>query len=357
MRDSSCRETAISLSLFLFDSFGEEIRREVIYKMYGFIYITTNNINGMKYIGQKQYDKNGKWKTYLGSGIYLKRAINKYGENNFTRKIIEECETKEKLDSREIYWISFYNAVNSEKFYNIANGGDGGNTIAGYSEEQLEKYKKYKSRLHKKTAPKGELCSASKLTEKQVLEIIDRLKKNDFNLDIANDYKVSTETINDIRNHKTWKTLTENIVFDDISTRKRPRGTKPIVQYSEDGQYIATYRSARDVQRELGISYKLVSAVCNGSKRIAHGFIWRFEGDSFDKYNTENLHLVKVDQYDKNGIFIKTWNSIKEVENAIGIHLSSVLNGMCKSAGGFYWCKHGEEFSIPNYQRKGRKLA
>ena len=221
----------------------------------------------------------------------------------------------------------------------------------------MEQYKEYKRNLHKATAPKGELCAASKLTEKQVLEIIKRLKNNDFNLDIANDYKVSVETINDIRNHKTWKILTENIIFDDISSRKRPRGTKPVVQYSEDGKYIATYKSAREVQRKLGISYKLISAVCNGEKRIAHGFIWRFEEDPFDKYNTENLHLVKVDQYDKNGVFIKTWNSSREVENTLGIRLSSVLYGTCKSAGGFYWCRHGENFSIPNYQREGRKLA
>ena len=325
--------------------------------MYGFIYITTNHINGKQYIGQKKYDKSNKWKKYLGSGIALKRAIEKYGESNFSKEIIEECETKEVLDDREKYWINYYNAVDSDDFYNIASGGDGGNTIVGYSEEQMEQYKEYKRKLHKEVAPKGELCAASKLTEKQVLEIIERLKKNDFNLDIANDYKVSPGTIDDIRNHKTWKSLTENIIFDDISSRKRPRGTKPVVQYSEDGKYIATYKSARDVQRELGISYKLVSAVCNGTKRIAHGFIWRFEGDSFEKYNTENSHLVKVDQYDKNGIFIKTWNSTKEVENTLRIRLNSVLYGTCKSAGGFYWCRHGENFSIPNYQREGRKLA
>ena len=225
--------------------------------MYGFIYITTNHVNGRQYIGQKKYDKSGKWKKYLGSGIVLKRAIEKYGESNFSKEIIEECETKEALDDREKYWINYYNAVDSDDFYNIASGGDGGNTIAGYSEEQMEQYKEYKRNLHKATAPKGELCAASKLTEKQVLEIIKRLKNNDFNLDIANDYKVSVETINDIRNHKTWKSLTENIIFDDISSRKRPRGTKPVVQYSEDGKYIATYKSAREVQKEEKAQAKL----------------------------------------------------------------------------------------------------
>ena len=47
--------------------------------MYGFIYITTNHINGKKYIGQRKYDKQGKWKEYLGSGVVLSKAIKKYG--------------------------------------------------------------------------------------------------------------------------------------------------------------------------------------------------------------------------------------------------------------------------------------
>lgn len=102
--------------------------------MYGFIYVTTNNINGKKYIGQKKYVKG--WEGYLGSGIYLKRAINKYGKSNFTREILEECENKEQLDAKEIYWINFFDAVNNENFYNIASGGEGGNTILGYSEEE-----------------------------------------------------------------------------------------------------------------------------------------------------------------------------------------------------------------------------
>ena len=67
----------------------------IISSMYGFIYITTNHINGKKYIGQKKYDKYDYWKTYLGSGILLSRAINKYGRENFSKEIIEECETRD----------------------------------------------------------------------------------------------------------------------------------------------------------------------------------------------------------------------------------------------------------------------
>lgn len=258
--------------------------------MYGFVYVTTNHINGKKYIGQKRYDKANKWKSYIGSGIYLKRAINKYGSENFSKEIIEDCETKEYLDEREKYWIEYYDAVKSNKFYNIASGGDGGNTIAGYSEEKLEQYKEYKKKLHKEKAPKGEKCGSSKLTEIQVLDIIKRLKNNDFIANIAKDYNVSNSTIDDIRNHRTWIYLTKDIVFDDISFRNKPRKSKPVVQYDEHGNYIAFYNNARLAEQETNISHKLISAVCNGKKRTAHGYIWRFNGDSFDKYNTK-IHV------------------------------------------------------------------
>ena len=41
----------------------------------------------------------------------IKKAIRKYGKENFTIELIEEVET-DKLDEREVYWISFYNSYN-----------------------------------------------------------------------------------------------------------------------------------------------------------------------------------------------------------------------------------------------------
>lgn len=65
----------------------------------------------------------------MGSGITLKNAIEKYGKENFKKEIIEECSSKEELDKREIYWINYYNAVQSTQFYNISKGGDGYNPM------------------------------------------------------------------------------------------------------------------------------------------------------------------------------------------------------------------------------------
>ena len=89
--------------------------------MFGYIYETTNNINGKKYIGKHKslrFDNN-----YLGSGNNLRKAINKYGKENFSVRILEEIDTnQEDLDTKEVFWIEFYNAVKSKEYYNISYG-------------------------------------------------------------------------------------------------------------------------------------------------------------------------------------------------------------------------------------------
>lgn len=103
---------------------------------YGFIYITTNMVNGKRYIGQKMF-RDG-WKYYLGSGTALKRAIKKDGYKNFHRDIVAIAYSKEELDNLEIEWIQNYNAVKSDAFYNIADGGHGGNKFAGKTDEEIK---------------------------------------------------------------------------------------------------------------------------------------------------------------------------------------------------------------------------
>lgn len=101
--------------------------------MYGYIYKTTNLVNGKIYIGQKKSEKFLD-RGYLGSGKYLHNALNKYGRENFCVELLEECDTKEILDEREKYYIQYYRNLNCA-MYNIANGGEGGDVISKLSEE------------------------------------------------------------------------------------------------------------------------------------------------------------------------------------------------------------------------------
>lgn len=88
--------------------------------MYGFIYITTNLINNKKYIGQHKGDGSD---NYLGSGDRLVMAIKKYGKENFKREIICFADGPDELNELEKYYIMLNDAVKSDEFYNIAEGG------------------------------------------------------------------------------------------------------------------------------------------------------------------------------------------------------------------------------------------
>lgn len=108
--------------------------------MYGYIYEVTNLINGKKYIGQKKSDR-FLGNSYLGRGKLIKQAHLKYGKANFTSKLLKECQTKDELNYYEKYYIKYYNAVESNKYYNLGRGGEGGNTIDYMTLDQLNEYK------------------------------------------------------------------------------------------------------------------------------------------------------------------------------------------------------------------------
>lgn len=107
--------------------------------MIGYVYITTNLINNKKYIGLKTSDVFVP--NYFGSGKIIKKAINKYGKDNFSVEILEECNSIQELKEAERKWIRFYDAQHSNDFYNIAEGGQWGNCIKGMSEKELLSYK------------------------------------------------------------------------------------------------------------------------------------------------------------------------------------------------------------------------
>jgi hypothetical protein len=85
------------------------------------LYCTENLVNGKNYIGKHRID-NSKKDYYLGSGKLLKMDIKKYGRQNFKRYILEECDTKEKIDFLEKEYIKKYK-LNGKGEYNIYYGG------------------------------------------------------------------------------------------------------------------------------------------------------------------------------------------------------------------------------------------
>lgn len=89
-------------------------------KPIGFIYLTTNLVNGKIYIGQREFQGNDG--GYLGSGVYFRKALEKYGRKNFKRKILKICYTYAQMNAWEIVFIKRYNSQDKNIGYNIAKG-------------------------------------------------------------------------------------------------------------------------------------------------------------------------------------------------------------------------------------------
>ena len=90
--------------------------------MYGYVYITTNIINGKIYIGQ-HVSNTFEPEKYIGSGTILELAIQRYGKENFKNELICECFSQDELDQQEIFYIQYYNSTDRTIGYNITTGG------------------------------------------------------------------------------------------------------------------------------------------------------------------------------------------------------------------------------------------
>lgn len=91
-------------------------------KIFGYIYVTTNLIDGKYYIGQHKSDDLND--SYFGSGKYLQRAIKRHGKENFKKEILAICDNQEQLNDREIWFIEHAKAKAKHGNYNIADGGE-----------------------------------------------------------------------------------------------------------------------------------------------------------------------------------------------------------------------------------------
>lgn len=92
-------------------------------KKHFLVYKTTNLVNGKIYIGKHETDNLDD--GYLGSGILIQRAIEKYGEENFQREILFECSTREEMNAKEAELVN-EEFLKRDDVYNLKQGGEGG---------------------------------------------------------------------------------------------------------------------------------------------------------------------------------------------------------------------------------------
>ena len=309
------------------------------------IYQITNTINGKCYIGQSD-NIQARWRKHRtvpfnsNSRCYnypLYRAIRKYGLENFTFTILEECELDE-LEEKEIFYIKQYHAYTEG--YNQNPGGphakrycrfdddtvnavierlrnslDSVSLIAedfGVSQSTIrsinrgEHYRKATEHYPiRNYIPSRKLNSKIRQTPEErlsqnyskrkapirpeKLELAQMVIKNGFEK-TGQHFSVSGNTI------KKWcksyqiphiKSELVNWYYqqmqmpppNDVKTWKRQTAMRlPVHQIDiQTGQILATFQSCREAARAVGspTGYH-ISQVCKALRKSAHGYAWQF---------------------------------------------------------------------------------
>lgn len=133
---------------------------------YGIIYLFRNKINEKVYIGQTTKDIAIRTQehlvrahTYKKNQFHFHLALAKHGIENFEVSAIDFGNSKNELDEKEIYWISFYNSMVPEKGYNSRSGGSAGKpseeTRRRISESEKGKILSAETRIKLSAAAKG----------------------------------------------------------------------------------------------------------------------------------------------------------------------------------------------------------
>lgn len=99
---------------------GEEFITDMIGDNIGFVYIVTDTVSGMKYIGKKGFFskvtkpplkgkkrkrrsiKESDWKTYCGSSETVKTLVEENGLDHFEREILYLCKSKGEMSYTEM---------------------------------------------------------------------------------------------------------------------------------------------------------------------------------------------------------------------------------------------------------------
>lgn len=222
------------------------------------IYIITNNITKERYIGQTRNYHRRVWQhksaAKNGSKLKISQAIAKYGNDNFTFSILEECSI-EQLNEKERYYIDKFKPE-----YNICAGGLGPNGLH-LSDEEKERSRRAAKKQWEELSPE------------QKQHVIDKQLTGP-----AKGHKVSAETREKLRKanlgkKQTAATLNKRIPKLRQALKGNHNANKKVTCF-ETGQ---TFESIKQAAEFVGINPSNITSVLKGRQRTAGGYKWIYQ--------------------------------------------------------------------------------
>lgn len=344
------------------------------------IYKIQNCINQKVYIGQS-VDIKRRWKSHRTSfntqDYPIYRAMRKYGLDNFSFEIVEECD-KSQLNEREIYWISYYQSNNPDFGYNLTKGGQYGCPIKLNDEDvyQIIKMLKETSLTQAEIAQQFNVSqrtiSGINLGQQRVMDNIDypvrkankSIKNKKRKLSLNKDTKTQQKQKYKIRScssnrcKRCGKIITSTAIFctDCFHIEERVVKERPTREELKD--LIRTYSFVR-IGEMYNVSDNAIRKWCKSydlpTKKAIINKISAEDWDkdifipqtSITKNNSVKTEPKKVGQYDLQGNLIQEFPTAVAAAKALGkvdkngkamiSHISQVCRGLRKTAYGFIW--------------------
>lgn len=111
----------------------------------GVIYKITCTSNNKIYIGQTKHSSNHRWNQHVYEALtpnvkqcrLLNRSISKYGRENFIVEDLMESSDVEELNEWEIFYIEWFDAMNTEVGMNLNSGGRKNHVISEDTRKKL----------------------------------------------------------------------------------------------------------------------------------------------------------------------------------------------------------------------------
>lgn len=331
--------------------------------------------NGKRYVGQTRNRPEQRWSNGHGydSQQHFRRAIEKYGWDNFEHVVLCSVSSKEDADFLERWFISRWDTCNPDKGYNRAAGGAGPCGVP-WDDERKQAFSEYmsgennpmygkhhspetialmsKNRSGKFISPEmrefrtGVLLKANKDRQIPVRQldldgnliatyagVSEAEKVNGFNhASIWNVCRGNTDMAYGCR----WEYVDDELRHEaELRRAARPTGGTAIVQYSLDGTELARFKSLSEAERETGVPRDGISDCCCSGAEVYGGYVWRFADAS--QTTTDKTAVV---QFSKQGERIAEYKSLVEASLQTGVPrylIRRCCRGVKKSAGGFKW--------------------
>jgi len=81
---------------------------------------------------------------------------------------------------------------------------------------------------------------------------------------------------NNVASNLEWCTYEENLNHGTHNARSAKARSKPVGQYTLEGELVKVWQSTMEVERELGFLNGNISAAARGEYKAAYGYVWKY---------------------------------------------------------------------------------